>query len=153
HHDALGHDALIEGHLFRVVGILQEPPKDTDPRWFRDSGGDGMVIVPITAFHDYLRQKGRQPDAVDQIDVDTGDAATASLYIRKIEGLLVSRHREDDVEVKDFREIMQGAFGEILKMIISILVIGIVAVLASGIGIMNVTLATIFSRVREIGIR
>src|SRR5258708_10427540 len=48
---------------------------------------------------------------------------------------------------------MEGALSEIRKFIYSILVIGIVAILASGIGIMNVTLATIFSRVREIGIR
>ena len=35
----------------------------------------------------------------------------------------------------------------------SILIMGIICVLAGGIGIMNVTLATIFSRIKEIGIR
>ena len=111
-----------------------------------------MIVVPITAFQDYL-VKGRLREAVDSIEVDTGDQKTASLYLRRIDGLLETLHRERDFEVKDFRAIMAGAMAEIRRFIISIGIIGIVAVLASGIGIMNVTLATIFSRVREIGIR
>jgi putative ABC transport system permease protein len=48
---------------------------------------------------------------------------------------------------------MGGALKAIKSFIASIAAIGIVAMLAGGIGILNVTLATVFSRVREIGVR
>jgi putative ABC transport system permease protein len=35
----------------------------------------------------------------------------------------------------------------------TILSLGVIAILAGGVGIMNVTLATVFSRIREIGVR
>jgi putative ABC transport system permease protein len=153
--DPLGKKVLLGEHLFTVVGVLQEPPRDRDPRWFWGGRGDGTIEVPITAFQQYLSPRyQKDTEQLEGIDVDTGDAATAGVYLRRIEALLLQRHRgENDVEIKDFRQIMDGALKQIRKFIASIMVIGIVAILASGIGIMNVTLATIFSRVREIGIR
>jgi len=154
--DPLGRSVMLGDHLFTVVGVLKEPPKDRDPRWFgRSWGGQGIVLVPATAYQRFLTPDyQKNPEVLDHIDVDTGDAATAALYLRRIKVLLKARHRgEEDVDVKDYREIMQGALKQMRESLLSIMIIGIVAVLASGIGIMNVTLATIFSRVREIGIR
>ena len=86
--------------------------------------------------------------------MDTGDGASSPLYKRLIEALLRARHRgEIDFETRDYREILQGALQRIRQYAAAVLVVGIVAILAGGIGIMNVTLATVFSRVREIGIR
>jgi len=146
---------LLGDHLFTVVGVIKEPPKDRDPRWFRSWGGEGLVLVPATTFQRFLTPRyQKNPEVIEKIDVDTGDAETAALYLRRIKVLLQARHRgEEDFEIKDYREIMQGALKQMKEFVLSILIIGIVAILASGIGIMNVTLATIFSRVREIGIR
>ena len=154
--DPLGTRLRLGEHLFTVVGVLKEPPRDRDPRWFWSGDrGDGVVLVPITTFQQYLNPSyQKDAEQVEGIEVDTGDAATAGDYLRRIQALLLTRHRgEDDVEIKDFRQVMDGALKQIRQFILSILVIGIVAIVASGIGIMNVTLATIFSRVREIGIR
>ena len=156
--DMLGRSVSLEDHLFTVVGILKEPPRDRDPRWFRMDwgGGGGTVLVPITTFHHTLARggSGRSTDSVDSIQVETGDAATAGLFARRVTALLESRHRgEKDFTLRDFREIMQGALQRIRQYAAAILVIGVVAILAGGIGIMNVTLATIYSRVREVGIR
>ncbi len=155
-HDPIGRKVLLGEHLFTVVGVLKEPPRDKDPRWFgRSWGGQGVALVPATAYHRFLTPSyQKNPEVVEEIHIDTGDAATASVYIRRIKTLLKARHRgEEDFEIKDFREIMQGALKQMREFVVSILIIGVVAILASGIGIMNVTLATIFSRVREIGIR
>lgn len=154
-HDPIGRKILLGDHLFTVVGVLKEPPKDRDPRWFRSWGGEGLVLVPATSFQRFLTPSyQKNPEVIEKIDVDTADARTASLYLRRVKVLLKARHRgEEDFEIKDYREIMQSALKQMKEFVVSIMIIGIVAILASGIGIMNVTLATIFSRVREIGIR
>ncbi|MDE2039671.1 MAG: ABC transporter permease [Elusimicrobia bacterium] len=155
-HDPLGRRVRLGEHLFTVVGVIKEPPLDRDPRWFRDGdSGDGTALVPISTFQHSLNPPyQKDPDQIAKISIDTGDSATVAGAMRRVEALLLQRHRgEDDVVAKDFRQVMDGALKQIRRFILSILVIGIVAILASGIGIMNVTLATIFSRVREIGVR
>jgi putative ABC transport system permease protein len=154
-HDPIGHKILLGDHLFTVVGVLKEPYKDRDPRWFRSWGGEGIALVPATSFQRFLTPSyQKNPEVIEKIDVDTGDEATATAYLRRLKVLLKARHRgEEDFEIKDYREIMQSALKQMREFVVSIMIIGIVAILASGIGIMNVTLATIFSRVREIGIR
>ncbi len=115
-------------------------------------------MVPMSTYRYYLVQPpewgGGSPDGVDEIAIDTGDSATAGLYMRRIDGLLKNLHRDEpDYKIRDYREIIQGWLNKMKKMATAIMVIGIVAVLAGGIGIMNVTLATIFLRVKEVGIR
>jgi putative ABC transport system permease protein len=152
--DLLGEEILLDQHLFRVVGIIREPPRDLDPRWFSSNNGeDGTALVPITAYRESFVRSG-DPDAVGEIHVDSGDAATAERYARSLDALLLYRHREErDFQIKDYREIIGGALDSLRNALASIAAIGIVAILAGGIGILNVTLATVFSRVREIGVR
>ncbi|MBI3550821.1 MAG: ABC transporter permease [Elusimicrobia bacterium] len=157
HKDILGKQVTIEDRVFTVVGILREPPRDKDPRWFREytGSGGGTVVIPITTYQRYLLPSWRRnhPDYVDQIDVDAGGEAATGPMMRRIQALLESRHREKDFEVIDNREQFQGAMKSNRENALAVLIIGIVAIAAGGIGIMNVTLATTFSRVREIGIR
>jgi putative ABC transport system permease protein len=153
-HDMLGRWVMLEGRPFRVVGVMHEPVREKDPRWFHRMNPD-TILVPITAYEQVLLGRWEKAaDSADTIDVDTGKEATASLYARKIEAALAYRHRKEaDFEIKDYREIMGGALKAVKSFIASIAAIGIVAMLAGGIGILNVTLATVFSRVREIGVR
>ncbi|MDE2141740.1 MAG: ABC transporter permease [Elusimicrobia bacterium] len=154
--DLLGEWIRLGDHEFRVIGVLKEPPKDQDPRWSQNGyGQDGTALVPLTTYRRTLVPPWvKNPDSVEEIDVDTGDEATAARYRRLIEQLLAYRHRgEMDFEAKDYRELMAGAIAAMKRRIASVAAIGIVAMLAGGIGILNVTLATVFSRVREIGVR
>ena len=155
--DLLGHTVALGDHLFTVVGILRDPPRDQDPRWEHEwGGGGGTIFVPISTYQRTLSYQSRQSMArhVDRIDVDTGEEKTIPLYKRRLEELLKARHRgEADYAVKDNREEIQGIMNSIRQYVVAILAVGIVAILAGGIGIMNVTLATIYSRIKEIGIR
>jgi ABC-type antimicrobial peptide transport system permease subunit len=91
---------------------------------------------------------------VDEIIIDTGKAETVPEARRRIENILMSRHRGvKDFKVEDFKEMVQNMLNRMRKRAIQVLSVGIVAILAGGVGIMNVTLATIFSRIREIGVR
>ena len=159
HRDLLNRQVKLGDHIFTVVGILISPPRDQDPRWFGvgwNRFGGNIIIVPLSTFRECLFKggAGNNPDRIDQIDVDTGDASTVVNCRRRIESLLKSLHRgEPDFEIRDYREMIEGIVREIEVYALSVAVIGIVAIMAGGIGIMNVTLATIFSRIREIGIR
>lgn len=150
--DLLGERVRLGGSIFTVVGVLTPPPRDKDPRW--ESWGTPDALVPITAFQQSFAQLESSPDAVDEIRVDTGDEKTLAARRRQIEGILKRRHRgEEDFEIKDEREAIAARMEDMRKYVKAGLALGIVALLAGGIGIMNVTLATIFARVREIGVR
>jgi putative ABC transport system permease protein len=152
--DLLGQSVRLDDHVFTVIGVLQEPPPEKDMRWFAPNRGDGLILTPISALQDNLPTSARAIGQVETIDVDTGDDRAAALDRRRIAALLLARHRgEPDVEIFDFRELVAGALRQLRKTVDAIMLIGIVALLASGIGIMNVTLATALSRVREIGIK
>lgn len=153
--DLLGQVIALNDRLFTVVGVIKEPPRDKDPRWFRTfwSRG-GTILVPMSTFQRTLRaDNNRDPRSIDSIQVDTGSEDTIPIYKRRLEKLMEARHREPDFEVSDNREQIQGILNSMKERAIAILAVGIVAILAGGIGIMNVTLATIFSRVKEIGVR
>src|SRR6185503_4774358 len=72
-HDVVGRRVLLNDHVFTVIGVLQEPPRDKDPRWFSSSYGEqGKLLIPITTFEDYVAPPGSSPGQVDEIDVETG---------------------------------------------------------------------------------
>lgn len=152
--DLLGKTLRIGDGLFTVIGILKTPPRDKDPRWFFRSGTS--VLVPLTTAQRYLARRSETDalDGVDTIVVDTGNVETIPRARRRIEALLSGRHRGvTDYEINDFREMVQNMLENMRKYAVAVLAVGIVAILAGGVGIMNVTLATIFSRIREIGVR
>ena len=152
HHDLMGRQVRLEDSYFTVVGVLTPPPQDLDPRW--ESWGTPNAIVPMTAFQERLRPLWLKPNQVEEILIDTGDERALERLRREIKQLLLHRHRgEEDFEINDMREAIETELEKQRKYINAALALGIVALLAGGIGIMNVTLAAIFSRVKEIGIR
>jgi len=156
HQDLLNRQVQIDDHVFTVVGILKEPLRENDPRWFHEGFGNaGTALVPISTYQAYLNKRDpKEAKKLRNLEVDTGDERTIGIYLHRIKGLLAARHRgEPDVDIKDFREMITGALAEMRSYVVAIMIIGVIAVLAGGIGIMNVTLATIFSRIKEIGIR
>ncbi len=150
--DLLGARVRLQDSIFTVVGVLTPPARDKDPRW--ESWDTPNALVPITAFQQSFGGGSNGSDAVDEIRLDTGDEKTLAARRRQVEAILKRRHRgEEDFEIKDEREAIEAKMEDMRKYVKAGLALGVVALLAGGIGIMNVTLATIFARVREIGIR
>ena len=128
--------------------------------WNWEPGFDKIVsrpdlLVPLATFSRFLgSRRGNTPGAVDEISIDTGDEKTLGPSRRRIETILKQRHRgEEDFEVKNQRQELEDSIREENKYVLVALILGVVALISGGIGILNVTLAAVYSRVREIGIR
>ncbi|NLO92403.1 MAG: ABC transporter permease [Elusimicrobia bacterium] len=132
-----------------VVGLLHEPPQEEDYR-FR-MGAQFDAVMPITTFNDMLSQ---DQNNVGQIVIDAGPARKVEQAKRIAQVALESRHGPiKELECEDFREVLSLQMARTVKEAMSTLALGLAALLAGGIGIMNVTLAIVFSRIKEIGIR
>jgi len=155
HNDLLGKTIKLDNSLYTVVGILQEPPMEKNPKSFMNvEGWQPNIMVPITTAQRLMNGYGWDSGGVDEINVDTGDEATMNLYKRRIEKLLQARHGgRVRLNIKDFRELIKQQLAAQERNMYTSLILGAIAILAGGIGIMNVTLATIYSRIKEIGIR
>ena len=156
HHNLLGRELSLNNKVFTVIGILKEPPKDQDPRWFRSEWANSRILMPLKTaqrnFHEWRERPVAEP--VSYIDLNTGSLATVPTATKRVETLLGVLHRgERDFQIVDLRQDIQKKVNQMRDYALSILSLGIIAILAGGVGIMNVTLATVYSRIREIGVR
>lgn len=146
----LGEKIRVNNTILTVIGILEKPTWNDDPRWFRMSYyGDPDIIVPLTTFPRHFSASS----GLSEISIDTGRQNNVADMQRQIENLLTARHGGKNFEARTLMDLAKEQMANQKKWAYTFLTIGIVAILAGGIGIMNVTLATIFSRIKEIGIR
>jgi putative ABC transport system permease protein len=144
----------IDGVKYTVIGIFEEKKSAFG------GGYDNYILLPITSFEDVygrydpgsgdLRSVNITVRAQSAAIVDDAIAETRNL-MRRLRGL--KPNEEDDFtifsnssQIKTFNSMTEG-----VKT--GAFVIGIVALLVAGIGIMNIMLVSVTERTREIGIR
>ena len=163
YHQPIGRTIRIgEDKYFRVVGVA-------DPRGPSTAIGSGLpaqdynfdVYVPFTtdrkgfgqvvSFHRATQQSEKLD--ISQITIAVEDVSLVKVTSQVIAALLSEHHRHDDtsmvvpLELLEKVEQTQRIFAIVLGSIASI------SLLVGGIGIMNIMLATVTERTREIGIR
>lgn len=151
HNDLLGRVVKIDGINFTVIGVLDElPPSRKPPRvWW--SGGDYKTLAPVTTLMHYGVL--RSHNSLD-VSIDAGDEKGFDEAMRLVRNFLKVRFGDEDFFVVENQ--MDAIKESISRNISSSLVtisLGMLAFIAGGIGIMNVTLATVFARTKEIGVR
>ncbi len=169
--DPLGLDVKIYGSYYRVVGIASQPaPAHTTTAFGANpapspgtaSGVVGNVYIPLTTAKcrfpelDFRFSGGnRSAEKVELQKITVkADSSEQVLPLRDIlDALLARLHKKHDYQiVVPLEQLMAMAK---LKRIYSVVLgsIAAISLLVGGIGIMNIMLATVSERTREIGIR
>lgn len=154
----IGENIRIGDQLFLVVGHVKSSATDAKER----GGGVAlarnvatMIFIPFGT-HIYLRDKGLMQDTggLDEIIVKTSSRKNVETILPLIRRTMDIQHRgRQSYELIVPRQLMQQAkkTQRIFNFILAS--IGGISLIVGGIGIMNVLLATVSERTREIGIR
>jgi putative ABC transport system permease protein len=143
--EAVGSTLAISGVPFVIIGVFRER--------FETFGQseivDETVLIPYTVARYFTGT-----DGVNQIYFSMTDSGSVPWASQAILRALKSRHRPESVyDVGDLAEVLSMAGKTATAFSIVLLLFSLVTLLVSGVGIMNIMLATVRSRIREIGIR
>ena len=148
HESPIGKVIRMSGHIYTVIGVLAE--KGTS---FGQSQDD-ICIMPITRFFENYGEANRT------VNIATQPFST-ELYNRTLDkGISAMRiarglnaDEENDFEIYT-NDSLKSAFASVAGVVrIGAFVISFIALVAAGIGIMNIMLVSVTERTKEIGVR
>ena len=148
HESPIGKVIRMSGHTYTVVGVLAE--KGTS---FGQSQDD-FCVIPITRFFENYGEANRT------VNIATQPFST-ELYNRTLDkGISAMRiarglnaNQENDFEIYT-NDSLKSAFVNVAGVVsIGAFVISFIALVAAGIGIMNIMLVSVTERTKEIGVR
>ncbi|HEY1251682.1 MAG TPA: ABC transporter permease [Thermoanaerobaculia bacterium] len=133
------------GTTFQVIGEFEEPV-DTLGR------GDIVpetILIPITVAWYYTPTR-----EVKTLYAEVRDFAELPAAVKAVEEILKERHRPGSVyEVESMTTVVRLAHAISAGLIIVFVLAAAVSVVVGGVGIMNILLASVEQRTREIGVR
>jgi putative ABC transport system permease protein len=148
HGSPLGDHLKINGINYAVVGVLE--PKGNS------LGGDqdNFAIVPVTVG---LNRFGRWHRSLNLL-VQAPDQAGFDDTVEQVRGIMrvlrkVPPGQPDDFEIFSNDSLIDRFNSFTLAVRVGVLVVSSIALLAAGVGIMNIMLVSVTERTREIGIR
>ncbi len=171
--DPIGQDVKIGGDYYRVVGIateLSSTPASTelenkDATGAKKAAGAnvGAMYVPLTTVKERFGEMSLQVSSgsggtlekveLQEIIVQVANVDMVLGTRRSVQTLLSRFHKKNDYEIVVPLELMRQAkdFQRIFTIVLGS--IAAISLLVGGIGIMNIMMATVSERTREIGIR
>lgn len=143
--DPIGHSLRVGELGFTVIGVFKERVETFGLSEIQDYS----VLIPFPLMKYYLGDS-----SLEMLYVQAGTPEGVIPVTRQLEALLRSRHpTRARYSVMNLSSILDVARKIALALTIVLVVIGFIALLVSGIGIMNIMLVTVQERTREIGIR
>ncbi|MDL2255178.1 ABC transporter permease [Parabacteroides sp. OttesenSCG-928-G06] len=155
HEDPIGKMVKIEDQWLEVVGVLESKTLFTETVGelaARDLNTD--VYVPLSTFLNRFTRENLLASEIQQITVQVDNSGRLVETSKLIHEILKRRHfNNDDYSIVIPFELLKQEEKE--RQIYNFLLgaIAAISLLVGGIGIMNIMLATVMERTREIGIR
>lgn len=147
----LGREVLVQGLSFRVIGVM---PPEEGGFFFGDT-----LIAPISTVRDrvFPISPGSRIELTQAV-IYLEDARLIDASEQAVANLLRARHRltpdqGNDFSFQNFREFAESNANILVGITAFLGVIGGIALLVGGIGIMNVMLVSVTERTQEIGLR
>ncbi len=145
---AMGEHVKLTGINYTVIGVLE--PKGA----MLGGNQDNFAVIPITTG---LNRYGRSWRSLS-ILVQAKDQASYDDTVEQVRGILravrrVEPGKEDDFEIFSNDSLISQFKSFTLTVRIGVAVISSIALIAAGIGIMNIMLVSVTERTREIGVR
>jgi putative ABC transport system permease protein len=142
---AVGQEIKLNGLPFTVIGTFRERV-DT---FGQSEISDDTILVPYTVARYFTNS-----DEVKQLFFSVSDSAEVPRATQEIHDVLQSRHRpESGYRVDNLTQLLQVAAKTADTLTEVLLLISVLTLIVSGVGIMNIMLATVNARIREIGVR
>ena len=142
---AIGRILKIARLQFTVIGVFRER---TETFGLSELGSE-TALIPITVLRYFSPVERIDPLYVQVASPD--DVVPITAQLRKI---LESRHRPGArYAVENLTAILEAAKSIALVLTVVLILISAIALVISGIGIMNIMLVTVTERTREIGVR
>ena len=154
--EAIGQYVKVNEQWFRVIGVVgPQVSSQTDVAGIPAQDRNNLIYVPVVASILRLEDSySRFKDEIDGIYLQMADAGDTVRTAEVVRGILNASHRDTD----DFSLVVPAAllaeqrrtqriFGFVMVALASI------SLLVGGIGIMNIMLASVLERTREIGVR
>jgi putative ABC transport system permease protein len=135
----------IKGLPFVIIGTFRERVETFGQS---EIAGD-TVLIPYNVARYFTGN-----DSVKQLFFSVSDAGDVPHATETIQQILQSRHKPQSVyRVENLTQLLQVAARAANGLSIMLLAISLLVLVVSGVGIMNIMLANVRTRIREIGIR
>lgn len=146
--NAVGEEIKVDNHKLKIIGVLE-----SQGAIFGQSR-DNFVVTPITTFQSYYGKRNRSINITvtaqsRETYQDVMDKAIG--YMRTIRK--VPAGEEDDFGIFSNESVLNQINGITSGVRIGAIVISLIALIAAGVGIMNIMLVSVTERTREIGVR
>jgi putative ABC transport system permease protein len=142
---ALGQLIKVHGLQFTVIGTFREKVES----FGQSELNKETILIPISVQQYFTRVERIDPLYVQVRSPDDVESVTG-----QVQSILESRHRSGaKYKVENLRSILAAAKNISLILTLVLILVSAIALVISGIGIMNIMLVTVTERTREIGLR
>ncbi len=142
---AIGQTIKISQLQFTVIGTFREKTSTFGQGEITDE----TILIPVTVMRYFM-----QYERINPVYIEVRNAADVPLVTQQVNSILEHRHRSGaKYNVQNLSAILDTADQIATILTIVLIIVSAIALIISGIGIMNIMLVTVTERTREIGLR